>query len=162
MKSRGRKPTNPDGVIVQERVFRVLGHMRRNNVSLSVAARLEGIKPETVVRHARNALYRSGPGKPWKVAQIDQLSAVMTVITRFGPTTVVVHGSRERRLLGHYNFALRMWRAGEHGAEAALRTFRGKTVGGLTLITDTKLLIQLEEAGRLDFDNLYSSLGAEA
>jgi hypothetical protein len=142
---------------IKECVFRVLGRMRRDNVSLSVAARVEGIKPETVVRHARNALYRPGPGKPWKVAPDDQLSAVMTVLTRFGPTTVVVHGSRERKLLGRYNSALRMWRAGEYGAAAAIRTFRGKTIGGHALITDTNLLIRLEEAGRLDFDNLYSS-----
>jgi hypothetical protein len=150
------------GTNVQERVLRVLGRMRRDNVSLSVASRLEGIKPETVVRRARSALYRPGPGKPWKAAQSDQLSAVMTVLTRFGPTTAAVHGSQERKLLGRYNLALRMWRAGEDGAAAAIRTFRGKTVGGHTLITDTKLLIQLEEAGRLDFDNLYSSFQADS
>jgi hypothetical protein len=161
VKSRQRKPTNPVGAAIQERVLRVLGRMRRDHVSLSAAARLEGIKPETVVRHARSALHRPGPGKPWKAAETDQLSAVMTVLTRFGPTTVVVSSSRERKLLGRYTLALRMWRAGEHGAAAALRTFRDKTVGGQTLITDTKLLIQLEEAGRLDFDNLYSSFGVE-
>jgi hypothetical protein len=149
------KPKSDANIL--ERVFRVLGRMRRDDVSLSLAARLEGIKPETVVRLARNALYRPGPGKPWQAAQSDQLSAVMTILTRFGPTTALVHGSRERKLLGRYNLALRMWRAGEHGAAAALRTFRGKTVGGHTLITNTKLLIQLEEAGRLDFDDLYSS-----
>jgi hypothetical protein len=158
----GRLRDNPHEATTEERVFRVLGRMRRDDVSLSVAARLEGIKPETVVRRARNALYRLGPGKPWQVTQSDQLSAVMTILTRFGPTTVVVRGSRERKLLGRYNFALRMWRAGEHGADAAIGTFRGKTVGGHTLITDTKLLIQLEEAGRLDFDNLYSSFQADS
>src|SRR5258708_3538987 len=150
-----------DATSTQERVIRVLGRMRRDRVSLPAAARLEGIKQDSVVRRARGALYRSRPGKPWKVTPEDQLSAVMTVLTRFGPTTVVVQGSRERKLLGLYNLALRMWRAGEHGAGAALRTFRNKTVGGQTLITDTELLIQLEEAGRLDFDNLYSSFGAE-
>ena len=162
MRSRGRRRTNAREATVEERVLRVLSRMRRDRVSLAVAARLERIKQETVVRHARGALYRPGPGKPWKVTETDQLSAAMTVLTRFGPSTVVVRGSRERQLLGRYNLALRMWRAGEHGADAALKTFRGKTVGGLTLITDADLLIRLEEAGRLDFDNLYSSFGAES
>jgi hypothetical protein len=38
-----------------------------------------------------------------------------------------------------------------------LKAFEGRRVAGHTLITDTKLLIQLEEAGQLDFDNLYTS-----
>jgi hypothetical protein len=53
-----------------------------------------------------------------------------------------------------------MFRGAEEGAEAALKTFKGKTVGGHKLITDTKLLIQLEEAGQLDFDAFYKSVGA--
>jgi hypothetical protein len=36
--------------------------------------------------------------------------------------------------------------------------FRGQTVGGHELITDPELLIQLEEAGQLDFDVLYFSV----
>lgn len=153
---------NPRKPTVEERVFRVLGRMRRDRVSLAVASRLEGIKQETVVRNARGALYRSGPGKPWKVRSEDRLSAAMTVLTRFGPTTVIVSSSRERQLLGDYDYALRRWRAGEYGAAAALAPFRGKTVGGHTLITDTRLLNQLEEAGRLDFDTLYASLGSRS
>jgi hypothetical protein len=83
----------------------------------------------------------------------------MNIITRFGPTVEIVRSWRERELLGRYNQALRMFRAGEDGAAAALRVFRGKTVAGHELITDIDLLIQLEEAGRLDFDDLYSYLG---
>jgi hypothetical protein len=55
-----------------------------------------------------------------------------------------------------------MFRAGEDGAEAALKAFRGKTVGGHKLITNTKLLIQLEEAGQLDFDAFYTSIRARS
>jgi hypothetical protein len=55
-----------------------------------------------------------------------------------------------------------MWRAGEDGAEARLKEFEGKTVGGHKLITDTKLLTQLEEAGLLDFEDLYAPPGDES
>jgi hypothetical protein len=86
----------------------------------------------------------------------------MTVLTERGPVTAVVKDSRERRMLGHYDAALRIFRAGEDGAERALKAFEGKRVGGYTLITDAKLLIQLEEAGQLDFDTLYTSFGARS
>jgi hypothetical protein len=134
--------------------------MRRRKISLSKAARQEGIKPETLRRYAGRALYRSGPGKPWKARSEDQIAQSMTVITSRGPLNVIVGNSRERKLLHAYDVALRMFRAGEDGAGAALRAFKGKKVGGHTLITDTKLLTQLEEAGQLDFDALYTSFGA--
>jgi hypothetical protein len=86
----------------------------------------------------------------------------MTVLTSRGPLDVVVPNSRERKLLSQYDFALRMFRAGEDGADAALRAFEGKTVGGHTLITDIKLLIELEEAGQLDFEGFYVAVGARS
>jgi hypothetical protein len=153
---------NPREADIQRRVFRVLRRMREEHESLSKAARLEGIKSKTFIRYARPALRRSGPSKPWKAIPEDKLASVMNVLTRFGPTPEIVHSRRERKLLGAYNRAVRMFRAGEDGWEAALLEFRGKKIAGHTLITDTKFLIQLEEAGKLDFDDLYSSLGEES
>jgi hypothetical protein len=83
----------------------------------------------------------------------------MNVVTEFGPTPEIISNSRERKLLGRYNRALRMLRAGEEGAEEELLKLTGQKVAGHTLITDIKVLIRLEEAGRLDFDDLYSALG---
>ncbi len=57
---------------------------------------------------------------------------------------------------------IRMFRAGADGAEAALKAFEGKKVGGHTLITDIKLLIELEEAGQLDFENFYTAIGGRS
>jgi len=71
-----------------------------------------------------------------------------------------VRGSRERTRLARYEIALRKFRAGEDGAEKELATFRRLTVGGHVLVTDVNLLIQLEEAGQLDFDSLYYSVGS--
>jgi hypothetical protein len=159
---RNALPRNPREAAVKKRVFRALGRMRRDGESASRAAHLEGLKLETFIRHARPALRRGGPGKPWKAIPEDQLAAAIKIHTKFGPTTEIVRSSRERRLLGRYNVALRMFRAGEDGAEKALSAFRGKTVAGHTLITDAKLLIKLEEAGKLDFDDLYSSFEDES
>lgn len=150
---------SPHEAEVQRRVFVALRRMREEGESLSKATKLAGIKPQTFIRHARRALRRRGPGKPWKAIPEDQLSAAMKIITRFGPTVDIVRSWHERELLGLYNQAVRMFRAGDNGAAAALRVFRGKTVAGHKLITDIDLLIQLEEAGKLDFDDLYSYLG---
>jgi excisionase family DNA binding protein len=138
------------------RAFAALARMRRDNLSLAEATRQEGIKPSTFLRYVGTEVYRSGPGKPWRATKSDNLSIRMTVLTRQGPTAALVRGSRERIRLARYDIALRKWRAGEHGAEKELMAFRGQTVGGYVLITDPDLLIRLEEAGQLDFDNLYS------
>ena len=81
----------------------------------------------------------------------------MNVVTPSGPIGIPVRGSKERSLLGRYNIALRNWRLGKPGAEADLKTFEGRRVGGHLLITDPKLLATLEDAGQIDFEELYSS-----
>jgi hypothetical protein len=148
--------------ISDPRVARALGFMRRERVSASEAAHREKMKLETFRKGAGRFLYRSGPGKPWKARTEDQLRFSMTVLTNRGPLDVIVSNSRKRKLLSQYNFALRMFRAGEDGADAALKEFEGKTVGGYRLITDIKLLIELEEAGLLDFEGFYAAIGARS
>lgn len=118
------------------------------------------MKLKTFRRGAGRYLYRSGPGKPWKARSEDQLRFSMTILTSRGPIEVIVRNSRERKLLHEYELALRMFRAGEDGAEAALKKFKGRKVGGQALVTDIDLLIELEEAGQLDFDAFYTSIGA--
>ena len=148
--------------ITDPRIARGLGFMRREGVSASEAARRERMKLKTFQRGAGRFLYRSGPGKPWKARSEDQLRFSMTVLTTRGPLDVIVSSSRERKLLSQYNFALRMFRAGEDGADAALKKFRGRKVGGHALVTGINLLIELEEAGMLDFEGFYTSIGARA
>jgi hypothetical protein len=80
------------------------------------------MKLETFRKGAGRFLYRSGRGKPWKARSEDQLRFSMTVLTSRGPLDVVVSNSRERKLLSQYNFALRMFRAGEDGADAVIRS----------------------------------------
>lgn len=163
-RSKPRKPIRARGrrSITDPRVARALGLMRRDGIFASTAARREGMKLETFRKGAGPYLYRSGPGKPWKVRSEDQLRFAMTVLTSRGPIDVIVSNSRQRKLLNKYDLALRMLRAGEDRAEAALKTLEGKKVGGHTLITDIKLLIELEEAGQLDFEGFYSAIGANS
>ncbi len=132
--------------------------MRRGE-SFSKAAKREHIKQKTVLRYVGNALYRSGPNKPWKASKTDRIPAKMTILTENGPVFAVVKSSLERNRLSRYDITLRKWRAAEDGAEQKLMTFQGQTVAGYVLITDPDMLIQLEEGGGLDFDEFYASVG---
>jgi hypothetical protein len=152
-------PRNTRQTAVHQKALAALARMRRENLSLAKATRLEHIKPTTFLRYVGSAVHRSGPGKPWKPTKADRFGARMTVLTVQGPTTVFVRGSLERTRLARYDIALRKWRAGEDGADKALMAFQGQMVGGHALITDSDLLIQLEEAGELDFDTFYVSVG---
>jgi hypothetical protein len=147
---------------ISQPALAALARMRKDNLSLAQAIRLEHIKRSTFLREVGTAVHRSGHGKRWKASKVDRFTAPMVILTRQGPITLPVTGSLERSRLGRYDIALRKWRAGENGAEKALGAFRGQKVAGHVLITETKLLIQLEEAGQLDFDTLYSFFGAKS
>ena len=156
---RQKRSVAPSNRIKDPRVARALRLIRENGLSASVAARRVGMKLETLRRAAGRVLYRSGPGKPWKARSNDQLRFLVRIMTDFGPELVVAPNLRERKLAGAHSFAINMWRAGADGAEAKLKEFEGKTVAGHRLITDTELLTQLEEAGLLDYESFYGSLG---
>ena len=81
----------------------------------------------------------------------------MNVLTEDGLQPTLVKGFRERARLGRYDNAVRRFRGGERGALANLLLFRGQHVGDRELITDPNILMTLEEAGVLDFDELYTS-----
>jgi hypothetical protein len=149
-------------VITDPRIAWGLGIMRRKGVSASEAAHDQGMKLKTFVKGAGRSLYRSGRGKPWKTRSEDQLRFSMKVLTRKGRVDAIVRNSRERKLLHDYELAVGMFRAGDDGAEEELKKFEGKTVGGHELITDIKVLIELEEADELDFESLYSPVGGKS
>jgi hypothetical protein len=154
-------PRNQREAETRKRALRALSRARRGE-SLSKAAREAGIKPATVRKYLPNQFHQAAIGKPWIPAKSDRLTAQMNVLTPAGPLSVPLRGSRERSLLGRYNIALRRWRSGEPGAEVELATFEGQQVGGHTLITDVNLLATLEDAGQMDFEQLYSSFAGRA
>lgn len=157
-KSRTSTPKPDRRLRLDDRALRnVLARTRRGE-SLSRAARAEGIKPTTVRKYLPGQFHQDAPGKRWKPTKSDRLTATMNVLTPLGPIAVPVRGLKERSRLNRYDIALRRWREGRPGADAELATFEGQTVGGYPLITDVKLLATLEDAGLLDFDELYASV----
>lgn len=152
-------PKTPRQSTTHRKARAVIGLMRRLGWSLNKAAKYERIKPQTVLRHVGKALYRSGPGKPWKATKSDRLPERVMILTEQGPIFAEVRSSVERSRLSRYYIALRKWRAAEDGAQDELSKFKGLTVAGHELITEPDTLISLEEAGQLDFDAFYYSVG---
>ena len=158
---RKTKPLTERQAQARTRALHVLARIRRGE-SLSQAARAEHVKPATVRKYLGSQFRQDAAGKRWKPTKSDRLTAHMNVLTPLGLTTVPVRGSRDRIRLGRYNIALARWRRGEPGADAEFAAFEGQTVGGHPLITDVKLLATLEDAGVLDFEELYASLAGGA
>jgi hypothetical protein len=145
----------------RQTALRVLRRTRQGE-SLSQAARAEHIKSAMVRKLLKTHFRQEGPGKRWVPTKTDRLAMSMNVVTPLGRSSVPVRGTKERRRQGQYEIALRNWRNGRPGAEAELAKFEGQTVGGHPLITDVKLLATLEDAGVLDFEELYSSFAGAA
>jgi hypothetical protein len=157
MRRRRTIPQNARQAAARNRALHVLARMRRGE-SLSHAARAEHVKPVTVRKYLGSQFRQDAPGKRWKSTKSDRLTAYLNVLTPLGQMTVPVRGSRERNRLARYNIALARWRRGEPGADAELEAFEGQTVSGHPLITDVNLLATLEDAGELDFEELYASI----
>ena len=134
----------------------------RGGEPLSKAARAEHVKVGTVRKYVGTHVHQDAPGKRWKASKSDRLTDRMNIVTPLGAQPIPVRGSTERSRLGRYNTALRRWREGRPGADAELAPFEGQAVGGHPLITDVNLLATLEDAGVLDFDELYVSLAGGA
>jgi hypothetical protein len=161
MRTRNSIPRSEREAKTRDRSLRVLRRTRHGE-SLSQAARAEHIKPATVRKYLGKQFRQEGPGKRWVPTKSDRLTMPMNILTPLGRTPAPVRGSRERKRQGQYEVALRKWRSGVPGAEAELAAFEGQTVGGHPLITDVKLLATLEDAGVLDFEELYSSFTGAA
>lgn len=83
----------------------------------------------------------------------------MNILTPQGQAIADVPKSSERERNANHVAAITKWRRGERGAVAALAKFKGKTVAGHVLVTNPRVLAELEEAGELDFPELYVSPG---
>lgn len=161
MSRRNATPRAKSKAEARNRALHVLARMRRGE-SLSKAARAEHIKPATARKYLGRQFHQDAPGKPWKATKSDRLSTYMSVLTDRGRMTARARGYRERLLASRHNILIARWRRGEPGVDAELAELEGQTVGGLALLTDTKLLASLEDSDELAFEELYMSLAGDS
>jgi hypothetical protein len=151
----GRRKPRPT---TQLKLARVVTTMRTEKVSLTSAAREEGISPATVRRHARSALRKTSRGT-YKARASDRLLRVLVMPTPQGLAEIATRDSRSASVVGEY------WNAVNHyletGDEKELSRFRGVTItdaqgNAVPLLTDTAELERLGSAGILSFQSLYA------
>jgi hypothetical protein len=133
--------------------------MRRDQLSLAEACRLEHIKPSTVLRHVGSAIQHERPGGRYHAIAGDKFRRDLQVPTALGPLAVPVYGSRKAKEVSNYLNAVALYL--RKGDPSRLERFKGKTVGvrgeKVELITDPSILSALALAGALQFDQLYAS-----
>jgi hypothetical protein len=120
-------------------------------LSLSRAARQEGVSPEAVHRYAGQGLERHG--SHWNVKAGDRLYRPMVVYSSGTITDIDVRGSRKASEVGAYHAAVRYFLA--TGDESALRRFEGRRVAGVVYETDPAVLEEMARRGQLDVDSIY-------
>jgi hypothetical protein len=159
MRHRSKRARKADGrAEVRLRAFAALNRVRRGkSKSLSSAARAEGVTVGTIRRLLPSAIVQNRAGGPVRVRASDPYSQRVEILTDRGRHVTTAHGSRERELAGRHRATYSRVLEGKE-SKSALEKFRGKKVGGHTLISDFDRLSVLAQAGVVgQLDTLYVS-----
>jgi len=151
-----RKLTQPSE-FARDRALHVLAAMRRDpNLSLSHAAKLEGVKPETVKKHFSSSL-RKIAGK-FTVTKSDRYAATLYVPDAHGnPIPLTTRSSKERREASNYLRDLGRYLRGQKNALAG---WHGKKIAGVELVTAGRTVVAIEPV--LPEFSLYRTLNGGA
>jgi hypothetical protein len=156
---RNAVPRNEREAHARERALAVVASMRREGLSLRAAAKAEGTGPETVLRYARTALRKDGPGGRYRVAVSDRIARTIAILTPQGEQVVTVRNSRDASRIGEYMNAVRAYARGD---PSGLAQFQGKAIrtGGVTypFVTEPWVLDDLARADALAVENLYRAI----
>jgi hypothetical protein len=127
----------------RDRSLHVLAAMRDDpTLSLSHAAKLEGVKPETVKKYFPSALKKSN-GK-LRATKSDRYTETLYIPDAQGnPVPVKTRSSKDREALGHYLRDLGRYLRGDRDA---LSRWRGRKVAGVELVTDERAIMAMEPA----------------
>jgi hypothetical protein len=127
----------------RDRALHALAAMRRDpKLSLTHAAKLQGVKPGTVKKYFSSALKES-QGK-FRATKGDRYAATLHVPNAEGHSVAVTtHSSKDREALSQYLRDLGRYLRGERDA---LAPWREKKIAGVELVTDGRTLANIEPA----------------
>lgn len=129
--------------LARDRALHVLAAMRKDpGLSLTRAAKMQGVKRETVKRHFLSALKKSN-GK-FRATKSDRYASTLYVPDADGNAVAVkTHSSREREQLSQY---LRDLGRYLRGNREALAPWHGKRVAGVELVTASRTIVAIESS----------------
>lgn len=127
----------------RDRALHVLAAMRRDpKLSLTHAAKLQGVKAGTVKKYFSSALKESH-GK-FRATKGDRYSATLHIPDAQGHSVAVTtRSSKDREALSQYLRDLGRYLRGKRDA---LTPWRGKKIAGIELVTDGRTLANIEPA----------------
>ncbi len=130
----------------------------RNGISISRAARENGVSPRTIERYAGSELVQDRRGKPIRATKSDNLVRYLLIPGPNGPIEISVHGSKAASKVANYKAAVNRFLRGDRNA---LADWHGKRIAGVELITDGDVLVDQADKGLLPYA-LYRSLSGGA
>jgi hypothetical protein len=143
--------------LARDRALHALAAMRRDpELSLTHAAKLDGVRRETIKKYFPSALKKTN-GK-FRATKSDRYTAVLYVPDVHGNSVPVkTHSSREREQLGQYLRDLGRYLRGDR---LALSAWHGKKVAGVELVTAGRTITTIEPA--LSDFHLYRAFNGDS
>lgn len=137
----------------RDRSLHVLATMREDrSLSLPHAAKLNGVKPETVKKYFADAFVKRD-GK-LRVTKSDRYPETLYLPDREGnPVALPTRSSKARTAAGKYLSDIGRFL---YGNRNALKAWQGKKIAGFELVTDERTLLAIEPA--LSEFSLYRTL----
>jgi len=147
----------PRSESARDRALHVLAAMRHDQrLSLSHAAKLQGVKPATIKKYFPLALKKAN-GK-FRVAKSDRYTATLYVPDAHGnPIPIKTRSSKERAQASQYLRDLGRYLRGDRNS---LSAWRGKKIAGVELVTSGRTIVAMEPA--LSEFSLYRALNGGA
>jgi hypothetical protein len=131
--------------------------MKKENMTLTQAAREVGISRDTAIRWGGAALRKNASGR-YTVKQRDNLLRMMKVPTETGYQVVGIRGSRQASIVGQYWAAVqKFWYTGDASGLDKFRGLEIKDASGkpITFITNLRQLKDLGRAGVMHPRTIY-------
>jgi hypothetical protein len=131
--------------------------MRRDpNLRLTQAAKLDGVKVDTIRKYFRSELHKSG-GR-FRVRKNDRYAATVYLPDKYGnPVEVATRSFKERQQASQYLRDLGRYLRGQKNA---LSKWHGKKIAGVELVTAGRTIVAMEPA--LSEFSLYRALNGGA
>jgi hypothetical protein len=137
MRRRHIIPRNELETEARKRALRAIAAMRRG-VTLSRAARTNGVTPRTVRRYAGAALVQERPGARIRARKSDRLARYLQIPGPNGPIEITARGSKQASEFAKYQAAVNRLLRGERNA---LADWHGKKIAGIQLVTNADTLV---------------------
>jgi hypothetical protein len=148
-------PASDRAFEAKQRTFRAVARMRHDGLSPSRAAQEEGTTLPTIKKYLPATLRKSRTGR-WVVTKSDRYIRLLSLPGPHGPVIVRARGSKEAQFASAYLASVKRWTKTRKSYELA--PFHGRKIGGFQLITASRTLTALDDAGLLQLDSLYAAL----